>query len=162
MCRTCLFPTPNLTLRSARHPPIRWVRSNVRRSLALSMTEAIQYRDSRDFAIESVVALYRANEWSSAEKPDLLHRALLGSHSLFTAWHGERLRRPRQRHFRRPPCRLLPASSRSPRLSGARCRHRTDAPPYGSLRGLSSAHAHRRWTRSRLLPEARLRARRTD
>ena len=55
------------------------------------MTEAIQYRDSRDFAIESVVALYRANEWSSAEKPDLLHRALLGSHSLFTAWHGERL-----------------------------------------------------------------------
>src|SRR5687768_7442345 len=63
----------------------------VQRFLAFPVTEAIQYRDTRDFAIEGVVALYRANEWSSAEKPDLLHRALFGSHSLFTAWHGERL-----------------------------------------------------------------------
>ena len=57
----------------------------------MSASDIIHYRDSRDFAIESVIALYRANDWSSAEKPDLLHRALLGSHSLFTAWHGERL-----------------------------------------------------------------------
>ena len=32
-----------------------------------------------------VVALYRANEWSSAEKPDQLLAALLNSHSLVTA-----------------------------------------------------------------------------
>ena len=32
-----------------------------------------------------VIALYRANEWSSAEKPDLLLAALRNSHSLVTA-----------------------------------------------------------------------------
>ena len=32
-----------------------------------------------------VVALYRANEWSSAEKPDQLLAALRNSHSLVTA-----------------------------------------------------------------------------
>jgi GNAT superfamily N-acetyltransferase len=34
---------------------------------------------------EEVVALYRANAWSSAEKPDHLLGALRGSHSLVTA-----------------------------------------------------------------------------
>ena len=38
--------------------------------------------------LDSVLALYRANEWSSAEKPELLHKALLSSHSLATAWDG--------------------------------------------------------------------------
>jgi GNAT superfamily N-acetyltransferase len=51
----------------------------------------IQYSSQRDLPIESVVALYRANDWSSAEKPELLHKALLGSHSLFSAWDGSRL-----------------------------------------------------------------------
>ena len=32
-----------------------------------------------------VIALYRANEWSSAEKPDQLLKALRNSHSLVTA-----------------------------------------------------------------------------
>jgi GNAT superfamily N-acetyltransferase len=37
-----------------------------------------------------VVALYRANEWSSAEKPDQLLAALRNSHSLVTArLHGQ-------------------------------------------------------------------------
>jgi GNAT superfamily N-acetyltransferase len=52
---------------------------------------AIEYRQTRDLPIESVVALYRANRWSSAEKPDLLHKALLASHSLVTAWDGDKL-----------------------------------------------------------------------
>jgi GNAT superfamily N-acetyltransferase len=52
---------------------------------------AIEYRQTRDLPIGSVVALYRANHWSSAEKPDLLHKALLASHSLVTAWDGDKL-----------------------------------------------------------------------
>lgn len=54
-------------------------------------SNAIQYSETRDLPLESVLALYRANEWSSAEKPELLHKALLGSHSLVTAWDGPRL-----------------------------------------------------------------------
>lgn len=49
---------------------------------------SIYYSDTREVSLESVLALYRANGWSSAEKPDLLHKALLASHSLFTAWDG--------------------------------------------------------------------------
>ena len=52
---------------------------------------AIQYSETRDLALESVLTLYRANEWSSAEKPELLHKALLASHSLMTAWDGSKL-----------------------------------------------------------------------
>src|SRR5438552_17313330 len=52
---------------------------------------AIQYSETRDLPIPSVLALYRANGWSSAEKPDLLHKALLASHSLVTAWDGPKL-----------------------------------------------------------------------
>jgi ribosomal protein S18 acetylase RimI-like enzyme len=51
----------------------------------------ISYSDTRELPIESVLALYRANEWSSAQKPGLLHKALLASHSLFTAWDAEKL-----------------------------------------------------------------------
>jgi GNAT superfamily N-acetyltransferase len=51
----------------------------------------IEFRESRAIQPESVVALYRALAWSAAEKPDALHRALIGSHSLVTAWEGERL-----------------------------------------------------------------------
>jgi ribosomal protein S18 acetylase RimI-like enzyme len=55
------------------------------------MTTAIRYAQTRDLPLESVVALYRANDWSSAEKPELLHKALLASHSLVTAWDGSKL-----------------------------------------------------------------------
>jgi GNAT superfamily N-acetyltransferase len=54
-------------------------------------SDAVRYSESRDLAPESVLALYRANEWSSALKPNLLHKALLASHSLITAWDGNRL-----------------------------------------------------------------------
>jgi ribosomal protein S18 acetylase RimI-like enzyme len=37
------------------------------------------------------LALYRANHWSSAQKPDLLMKALRASHSLITAWAGPTL-----------------------------------------------------------------------
>jgi len=51
----------------------------------------IQYRESRELPLESVLALYDANEWSSAKKPEKLHKALLASHSLVTAWDGDKL-----------------------------------------------------------------------
>ena len=51
----------------------------------------IQFSETRELAIESVLALYHANEWSSAAKPELLHKALVSSHSLVTAWDGTKL-----------------------------------------------------------------------
>jgi len=51
----------------------------------------IQYSDNRDLPRDAVIALYRANEWSSAEKPDLLLPALRASHSLISAWDGTKL-----------------------------------------------------------------------
>jgi len=56
-----------------------------------SIPTPIRYSESRDLPLESVLVLYRANKWSSARKPRLLHRALLASHSLVTAWDGARL-----------------------------------------------------------------------
>ena len=44
---------------------------------------AISNEDIPD--LSEVVALYKANKWSSAEKPDLLYQALLNSHTLITA-----------------------------------------------------------------------------
>lgn len=45
------------------------------------------------FEIEQscIIELYKANAWSSAEKPDQLYQGLLNSHSLVTAWHDEQL-----------------------------------------------------------------------
>ncbi len=52
---------------------------------------SIIYRNDRNIDQRSIIALYEANHWSSARKPDLLHKALLNSHSLITAWDGETL-----------------------------------------------------------------------
>ena len=46
----------------------------------------IRYRDDARPAREEVLALYRSVGWSSADKPDALHKGLLNSHSLVTAW----------------------------------------------------------------------------
>ena|ERR1043166_4709696 len=54
-------------------------------------SNSIEYRETRELPLESVLALYRANGWSAADKPELLHKALLASHSLVTAWDGARL-----------------------------------------------------------------------
>jgi hypothetical protein len=55
-------------------------------------SEQIQYSDSRsDLPLDTLINLYRANHWSSAEKPELLRNALFSSHSLVTAWDGEKL-----------------------------------------------------------------------
>ncbi|MEZ4775898.1 MAG: GNAT family N-acetyltransferase [Bacteroidia bacterium] len=51
----------------------------------------ITISDRRDIKQEDILELYRANKWSSADKPTELCNALKNSHSLFSAWDGERL-----------------------------------------------------------------------
>lgn len=53
--------------------------------------DAFTYRDDRELPLEPLLALYRANAWSSAEKGEVLRKALVASHALITAWSGERL-----------------------------------------------------------------------
>jgi GNAT superfamily N-acetyltransferase len=54
-------------------------------------SNTIRYSETRDLPLESILALYRANDWSSAQRPELLHKALLASHSLVSAWDGSKL-----------------------------------------------------------------------
>jgi hypothetical protein len=51
----------------------------------------IEFSESRQFTLESVLTLYRAQGWSAAEKPDLHFKALRASHAVVTAWQGSRL-----------------------------------------------------------------------
>lgn len=56
------------------------------------MDEAeVVFRSDRVLPVDAVVALYRANDWSAADKPHELLAALLGSHTLIAAWKGEQL-----------------------------------------------------------------------
>lgn len=52
---------------------------------------AIVYSTRRDITIEQILPIYHANQWSSANVPETLHQALLNSHSLISAWDGEKL-----------------------------------------------------------------------
>ncbi len=51
----------------------------------------IKIKESKEINQEEVVALYRANQWSSADKPDELFNALKNSHTLVTARDDGRL-----------------------------------------------------------------------
>ncbi len=57
----------------------------------MTLTASIEYRRDAHLAIDQVLALYRANAWSSASKPERLMAALAGSDSVVTAWQGARL-----------------------------------------------------------------------
>ena len=52
---------------------------------------AITLSERRDLPRQAVLELYRANGWSSADKPEALMAALAGSHAVVTAWEGDRL-----------------------------------------------------------------------
>jgi GNAT superfamily N-acetyltransferase len=54
-------------------------------------SSSIKYSEGRELSLKSILLLYRANDWTAAEKPALLRKALIGSHSLVTAWDGNRL-----------------------------------------------------------------------
>jgi ribosomal protein S18 acetylase RimI-like enzyme len=47
--------------------------------------------ETRDIKSEEIIRLYKANNWSSAEKPTELYNALINSDSLITAWDKEKL-----------------------------------------------------------------------
>jgi len=51
----------------------------------------IHFSERRDIQLEQILPIYELNGWSSAQKPELLHRALLNSHHLVSAWHGQQL-----------------------------------------------------------------------
>lgn len=51
----------------------------------------ITFSEQRDITIEQILPIYQANKWSSAQKAQVLHQALLNSHALVSAWDGERL-----------------------------------------------------------------------
>ena len=51
----------------------------------------IEIKETKKINKEKIIKLYKSNKWSSAEKPDLLYKALMNSDSLITAWDGNRL-----------------------------------------------------------------------
>ncbi|MBC7912621.1 MAG: GNAT family N-acetyltransferase [Pyrinomonadaceae bacterium] len=51
----------------------------------------IEIKETKDIPLSAILELYKANHWSSAEKPAELYSALLNSHSLITAWHNDKL-----------------------------------------------------------------------
>lgn len=55
------------------------------------MSQPIELREDKDLPRHQVLALYRANRWSSAEKPDALLNHLRASHSVVSAWEGDQL-----------------------------------------------------------------------
>jgi GNAT superfamily N-acetyltransferase len=66
-------------------------RINLIRNTKFREEQRMEYSEARELTIDGLVELYRANGWSSADKPELLQKALAGSHALVTAWDGERL-----------------------------------------------------------------------
>jgi len=50
----------------------------------------ITFSERRDIDLEHILPVYESNGWSSAQKPQLLHQALMNSHSLVSAWDGDR------------------------------------------------------------------------
>jgi len=51
----------------------------------------ILFSEDRKPTKVEVIELYRSVGWSSADKPDALHKGLLASHSLVTAWDADAL-----------------------------------------------------------------------
>jgi GNAT superfamily N-acetyltransferase len=51
----------------------------------------IVYSEERILPLDQLEALYHANNWSSANHPEKLQKALLNSHSLISAWLDKQL-----------------------------------------------------------------------
>ena len=51
----------------------------------------IEIRETKEIELNDITSLYKANNWSSANKPELLYQALMNSHILITAWEGNKL-----------------------------------------------------------------------
>ena len=53
--------------------------------------DSITYSETREITLDHIVRLYRENGWSSANKPQQLHAALINSDGLISAWDGDSL-----------------------------------------------------------------------
>lgn len=51
----------------------------------------IKISETKNIELKQIIGLYKANKWSSADKPKELYNALLNSHSLVSAWNGDHL-----------------------------------------------------------------------
>lgn len=51
----------------------------------------ITISETRDINLDDILVLYKANGWSSAEKPTQLYNGLLNSETLITAWEDKKL-----------------------------------------------------------------------
>ena len=51
----------------------------------------ITLSETKEINIKDILILYKANEWSSANKPTELYNALTNSETLITAWEGPKL-----------------------------------------------------------------------
>ncbi|WP_240486086.1 GNAT family N-acetyltransferase [Aquimarina atlantica] len=51
----------------------------------------IKISETKNIELKQIIDLYRANKWSSADKPKELYNALLNSHSLVSAWNEDHL-----------------------------------------------------------------------
>jgi GNAT superfamily N-acetyltransferase len=51
----------------------------------------IRISDTRNINLEDILTLYKANQWSSANKPTQLYNGLLNSETLITAWDDKKL-----------------------------------------------------------------------
>lgn len=63
----------------------------VKKCLVKDFIMKISISDDRNIDINQIIELYKANKWSSAEKPIQLFNALTNSHSLVTAWVDDKL-----------------------------------------------------------------------
>jgi hypothetical protein len=52
---------------------------------------SIEFRFDKQFPRDQVLALYRACQWSAADKPSELLMALAGSDNVVSAWQSEQL-----------------------------------------------------------------------
>ena len=55
------------------------------------MVSGIALKETKTIDADRIVALYAANDWSAAAKPEQLHAALSNSDALISAWDGGRL-----------------------------------------------------------------------
>ena len=55
------------------------------------MVPGIALKETKTIDADQIVALYAANDWSAAAKPEQLHAALSNSAALVSAWDGDRL-----------------------------------------------------------------------
>ncbi|SHF08813.1 hypothetical protein SAMN05443144_105146 [Fodinibius roseus] len=51
----------------------------------------IKYSKTKEISPDQIIPLYKQNDWSSAKKPNKLHKALINSHSLVSAWSKNQL-----------------------------------------------------------------------